>query len=1008
MPKYVYLFEEGNKDLRDLLGGKGAGLAEMTRLGLPVPPGFTITTRACNFYSRNERFPPGLEKQMREALLAVEAKAGKKFGDAANPLLVSVRSGAKFSMPGMMDTILNLGLNDETVGALAPLPNDERFAWDAYRRLIQMYGRVVMKVDGRKFDEVLEAWKAKTEGGRDTDLTADMLKAVVLEYRQVYKRETGKDFPQKPYDQLRQAVVAVFGSWMGKRAVDYRTFYGIPHDLGTACSVQAMVFGNIGADSGTGVAFTRDPATGAKGLYGEYLATAQGEDVVAGIRTPLKVTALRDAMPDIYRQLEDVAAKLEGHYRDMQDMEFTVERGTFYTLQTRTGKRTSQAAVRIAVDMVNEGLITKEEAILRIEPTQVIELLMPRFDPRDKERAAKEGRMLGKGVNASPGAAAGVAVLDSDLAETLGSKRFRVEDPGEAVVAVTATVDAAKAQLAETTGLPWISPLGPETFVVKTDAGRWVEFGQLRDLLTSGARERPVELRLKVVLTRTETSPEDVHGMLHAKGILTARGGATAHAAVVARGLGLPCVVGCEALHVSYDDFTFSLGGKSFAQGDLVSIDGATGEVFAGLIPAVEPDFDKEADLQTVLEWADERSRLQVWANADYPRDARNARKYGARGIGLCRTEHMFFEKDRLPIVQAMILAATTEERRKELDRLLPIQRGDFRGIFEAMESLPVVIRLIDPPLHEFLPKHEDLLELQTLLRVARSHPEVVEGDAEVRGELAAAVERAFQEGVADFSTAKLDDLAARTEALMRAVERMRETNPMLGLRGCRLGVTMPEITEMQVRAILEAACELKKAGQDPHPEIMVPLVGHVNELKQQRETLEPVAKKVMEEQGVQVAYKIGTMIEVPRGALTADEIAKYAEFFSFGTNDLTQMTFGYSRDDAEGKFLMRYVQDGILPHNPFQTLDGIPEKPTDAPKGVAHLMEIAVEKGRKARPDLKVGICGEHGGDPASIAWCHRLGLNYVSCSPFRVPVARLAAARAAVGERTTVARDE
>ncbi|HYS71300.1 MAG TPA: PEP/pyruvate-binding domain-containing protein, partial [Thermoplasmata archaeon] len=689
MPKYVYLFEEGNKDLRDLLGGKGAGLAEMTRLGLPVPPGFTITTKACTYYSKNQRFPPGLEKQMREALAAVETKAGKKFGDAEKPLFVSVRSGAKFSMPGMMDTVLNLGLNDATVAVLATLTGDERFAWDAYRRLIQMYGRIVTKIDGAKFDAILEAWKGKTDGGRDTDLTADTLKAVVVEYRQLYRQEAGADFPQKPYDQLRQAIVAVFGSWMGKRAIDYRRFAGIPDDLGTAANVQAMVFGNLGGDSGTGVAFTRDPSTGAKGLYGEYLPQAQGEDVVAGIRTPLKIAALRDALPSIYGELEGVAAKLEAHYQDMQDMEFTVEHGRFWMLQTRTGKRTAQAAVRIAVDMVKEGLIEKAEAVQRIEPPQAIELLMPRFRSEEKAAAASAGRMLGRGVNASPGAAAGVAVLDSDLAETLGSRRFRVEGDGDPLSVVQANVAAAKRDLAEATHLPWIARLVPEAFVIRTDKGRWVEFGQWTELLKEGERERPVELRLKVVLTRTETSPEDVHGMLHAKGILTARGGATAHASVVARGLGIPCVVGCEALRVSYENGTFSLGGHSFAQGSYVSIDGATGEVFADLIPAMEPDFEKETEFRTILEWCDELAApFMVWANADYPRDARRARTFGARGVGLCRTEHMFFETERLPIVHEMILNAVAARGRANaeararylaaLAKLEDFQRTDF------------------------------------------------------------------------------------------------------------------------------------------------------------------------------------------------------------------------------------------------------------------------------------------------------------------------------------------
>jgi len=812
-----------------------------------------------------------------------------------------------------------------------------------------------------------------------------MLRAIVAEYKALYRRETGTDFPQKPYDQLRQAIVAVFGSWKGKRAIDYRRFAGIPNDLGTAANVQAMVFGNLGGDSGTGVAFTRDPATGAKGLYGEYLPQAQGEDVVAGIRTPLKISALKEALPSIYAELDGVAAKLEGHYRDMQDMEFTVEHGRFWMLQTRTGKRTAAAAVRIAVDMVTEGLIKREEAVLRIEPPQVIELLMPRFRMEEKDAAKRAGRLLGKGVNASPGAAAGVAVLDSDLAETLGSRRFRVEGEGDSLAVNRAAVDAAKRELADVTRLPWVARLAPEAFVVRTDKGRWVEFGQLTEILRSGEHEKPVELRLKVLMTRTETSPEDVHGMLHAKGILTARGGATAHASVVARGLGIPCVVGCEALRVDYEAATFTLGGKAFAQGDYVSIDGATGEVFADLIPAMEADFEKEVELRTILEWCDALAApFMVWANADYPRDAQRARTFGARGVGLCRTEHMFFETERLPIVHEMILNAVASRGKESgearsrylaaLAKLGRFQKSDFEDIFRAMAGLPVVIRLIDPPLHEFLPKYEDLLVELTELRLTGGDRKVI----------------------------------AEKEEMLRAVEATREANPMLGLRGCRLGIVFPEITEMQVRAIFEAAVTAKRAGVDVHPEVMIPLVGHVNELRNQRDALEAVAKKVMEAEGLAVEYKFGTMIEVPRGALTADEIAKYSEFFSFGTNDLTQMTFGYSRDDAEGKFLMKYVQDGILPYNPFQTLDGIPAKPGDPPRGVAQLIATAVDLGRKTRPDLKVGICGEHGGDPASIAYCHARGLDYVSCSPFRVPVARLAAARAAVSATTTVARDK
>ncbi len=886
MTKWVYLFHEGNAKMRDALGGKGAGLAEMTRIGLPVPPGFTITTQACNYYRGKGRFPPGLKAQIAAALKKVEAKAGKRFGDPGEPLLVSVRSGAKFSMPGMMDTVLNIGLNDEVAEALAESSGNERFVWDAYRRLLQMFGRIVRDIDGHKFEVVLDRWKAKTAGGKDTDLTADDLRSVVEEFQALYEAE-GKDFPQDPRTQLVGAIQAVFESWNGKRAVDYRDFHKIPHDLGTAANVQTMVFGNLGEDSGTGVIFTRNPATGEKGLYGEYLANAQGEDVVAGIRTPLQVAELKERMPRIYSELNRHAKKLETHYRDLQDIEFTVEGGKLWVLQTRAGKRTAKAAVTVAVDMAEERLIARDEAVRRVEPAHVYQLLMPRFDEKAKEAAKKEGRLLAHGLNASPGAATGIVVFDPDEAERLG-----------------------------------------------------------RD------EKKPV------ILTRIETSPDDVHGMLHAKGILTTRGGATSHASVVARGLGLPCVVGAESIRVDYEDGSFSVREMIVRRGDAISIDGTTGEVFVGAIPTIDADFQREKDLLKLLSWADKIRRLQVWANADYPRDAIRARGFGAQGVGLCRTEHMFFEQDRLPIVQRMLLAATEAERKEALDKLLPIQRGDFKGIFEAMGDLPVVIRLIDPPLHEFLPKYEDLLVEATELRLTGKDP------------------------------ARLQEV----ERLLKAVQAMKEQNPMLGLRGCRLGIMMPGLTEMQVRAIFEAACELKKAGQDPHPEVMIPLVGHVNELRTEREKLERVAKEVMEEQGVKVDYKFGTMIEIPRAALTADELAKYAEFFSFGTNDLTQTTFGYSRDDAEGKFLMAYVERGILPANPFQVLDR---------SGVGQLMRIAVERGRETRPDLKIGICGEHGGDPESIAFCHEIGLKYVSCSPFRVPVARIAAAHAALRER-------
>lgn len=952
--------------MRDLLGGKGAGLAEMTRLGLPVPPGFTITTKACNAFSRSGRFPPGLLKQVEEALATTEAGAGRRFGDPTNPLLVSVRSGAKFSMPGMMDTVLNVGLNDETVVALARMAGNERWAWDSYRRLLSMFGRIVKDLDARKFEAILQQYKEKTEGKKDTDLTADMLRAVVEDYKALYRSELHEEFPQTPKDQLREAIGAVFRSWNGKRAVDYRNFNKIPHNLGTAANVQTMVFGNMGADSGTGVAFTRDPSTGEKTLYGEYLSNAQGEDVVAGIRTPLKIADLKEHAPHVYEQFARIAALLETHYRDVQDVEFTVERGKLYMLQTRTAKRTAQAAVKIAVDMVGEGLIRKEEALLRVEPLHVIHLLLPRFDEEAKKAAAREGRYLAKGLNASPGAASGYVSFDPDEAERLG-----------------------------------------------------------RDEKKS------------VVLVRTETSPDDVHGMLHSKGILTAHGGATSHAAVVARGLGLPCVAGCEVLRIDYQAGEFRVGDKVVRRGDFISIDGTTGEVFDGPIRTIEPDYDREADLKILLSWADEQRRLQVWANADYPRDAQRARKFGAQGIGLCRTEHMFFETDRLPIVHEMILAApdyrrtaaqmaslkaeresAREDKRPELDKKMALtepsledlsrrylgsleklgrlQKDDFVGILRAMAGLPVIIRLIDPPLHEFLPSYDTLLVQVTKLNLARANPRLLTETASSR-EDADFLDEIRKAGNGDLSRG-IEALLPEKERLLAAVAATKEANPMLGLRGCRLGITYPEITEMQVRAIFEAACQLKKDGVDVHPEIMIPLVGHVHELENQRQALESEAKKVMEREGTSVDYKFGTMIEIPRAALTADEIAEHAEFFSFGTNDLTQTTFGYSRDDAEGKFLLSYVERKILPFNPFQTIDR---------EGVGQLMRMCVQKGRKVRPALEVGICGEHGGDPSSIELCHEIGLNYVSCSPYRVPVARLAAAHAKLNESVSIAKD-
>ena len=905
--KWVYLFSEGNANMRELLGGKGAGVAEMTNAGLPVPPGFTITTEACNaYYDSGKQFPQGLWEQVREGIKIVEQQTGKGFGKQENPLLVSVRSGAKFSMPGMMDTVLNLGINDETVKGLVKLTGDERFAYDAYRRFIQMFSKIVLDTDPKDFEQVLDNYKKQAGVATDAEIPADALKKLVVEFKQIAERQSGEPFPTDVNSQLQKAIEAVFSSWNNKRAIDYRNFNKIAHNLGTAVNVQSMVFGNMGNDSGTGVAFTRNPSTGENQLYGEYLLNAQGEDVVAGIRTPSKIARLQEDLPHVYEQFKEIARRLEQHYRDMQDMEFTVEKGHLYMLQTRAGKRTAQAAVKIAVDMVNEGLINEQEAVKRVEPIQVYHLLLPRFDESEKLKAEEEGRLLAKGLNASPGAASGKAIFDADRAEQLGK------------------------------------------------AG------------------------ISVVLVRPETSPDDVHGMLVAKGILTARGGATSHAAVVARGLGLPCVAGTEGIRVHEEERLFRVLGSDIVihEGDDISIDGATGQVFAGVIKTVDADFDQETDLKQLLEWADTIRKLGVWANADYPRDAKRAITFGAEGIGLCRTEHMFMEQERLPIVQKMILAESKEERQAALDLLLPYQRSDFKGIFEAMinpktgEGYPVVIRLIDPPLHEFLPSYEELLVDVTRLETNGSNPKELE----------------------------------EKRKMLEAVGAMREMNPMLGLRGCRLGLLYPEINVMQTRAILEAALELAREGKKIHPKIMIPLVSHVNELKEVRRQLEAVAEEITSEVGSAVAYKFGTMIELPRAALTAGQIATVAEFFSFGTNDLTQTTFGISRDDAEGKFLLKYV-DGleepgakervkILASNPFQTLDR---------DGVGQLVRMAAENGRKANPDLEVGICGEHGGDPNSIEFCHEIGLDYVSCSPFRVPVARLAAAQAALtgGER-------
>jgi pyruvate,orthophosphate dikinase len=882
--KWVYLFQEGNKDMRDLLGGKGANLAEMTNAGLPVPPGFTVTTEACNaYFDADKQLPEGLWDQVLEAIKEVEKQAGKKLGNPANPLLVSCRSGARVSMPGMMDTVLNIGLNADTLRGLAELTGNERFAWDAYRRLIQMFGNIVKDVDRHAFEHILDEYKAKTAGGKDTDLTTDMLKDLVKDFKALYKKELGEDFPDDPYEQMRQAIAAVFDSWFGAPATSYRNAEGLAHDWGTAVNVVTMVFGNMGEDSGTGVAFTRDPSTGENKLYGEYLLNAQGEDVVAGIRTPHPISDMAKEMPEQYKEFLKNCDLLENHYRDVQDVEFTVERGKLWMLQTRTGKRTAKAAVKIAVDMVNEGLITKKEAIMRITPAQVDRFLHPHFDPEAKKKAEAKGDLLAVGLNASPGAAAGIVVFDADTAEERG-----------------------------TAGEP-------------------------------------------VILVRPETNPEDVHGMVQSQGILTQHGGMTSHAAVVARGWGKPCIAGCEAIHIDLASRSFTVNNRTVKEGDLVSIDGSTGEVFAGRIATKPPSFEEEKDLATLLGWADEIRKMGVLTNADNPEDAARGRSFGAEGIGLCRTEHMFFEEERRPIVVKFIMTEEEEERLALLDQLLPFQREDFEGIFRAMDGYPVIVRLIDPPMHEFLPPREELIEKVAQLRSTGEDPEKLAG----------------------------------LEEMLAVVNRMWEVNPMMGLRGCRAGIMYPGLTDMQTRAIFEAACNVAQEGVDVHPEVMIPLTSHVNEFHVEREKLESVAKEVIAEKGVELDYKFGTMIEIPRAAITADEIAKNADFFSFGTNDLTQMTYGISRDDAEGKFLLDYVKRGILPNNPFEVLDR---------EGVGVLMSMCVEKGLAANPDLEVGICGEHGGEPSSVEFCHIIGLDYVSCSPFRVPIARLAAAQAAL----------
>jgi len=882
--KYVYFFEEGNAKMKDLLGGKGANLCEMKRIGIPVPEGFVITTEACREFFKKNDFPEGLWEEVLRAMAELEKRTGKKFGGEENPLLVSVRSGAPISMPGMMDTILNLGLNDKTVEGLSKATNNPRFAYDSYRRLIQMFGNVVLGIEHNEFEEVLDKIKKKYNAEQDVDLDVNALKEVVEEFKKVIEKH-GKKFPQDPYEQLRMAIWAVFESWNNERAKVYRKINNIPDDMGTAVNIVTMVFGNMGNDSATGVAFTRNPSTGEKELYGEYLVNAQGEDVVAGIRTPKPVSELAKEMPEVYNQLKNIAELLEKHYRDMQDIEFTIERGKLYILQTRNGKRTARAAVKIAVDMVNEGLITKEEAILRVEPRHIDTLLHPSVDPK------AEKVVIAKGLNASPGAAVGKIVFDPDRAVELAEK-------GE-----------------------------------------------------------------EVILVRPETTPDDIHGMAAAKGILTSRGGMTSHAAVVARAMGKPAVVGCEEIKIDLKTGKMFARGKVYKEGDIITIDGTTGEVYDGKVPLIMPEIGGELD--TLLHWADEIRKLGVRANADTPEQAKKAREFGAEGIGLARTEHMFFGEDRLPIMQEMIMARDEKERRAALNKLLPMQREDFVEFFRVMEGYPVIIRLLDPPLHEFLPSREELRdeieELKYKLKEAKSPKEI------------------------DEIMEKINE----KKKILSVVNNLHEFNPMLGFRGCRLGIVYPEIYEMQVRAIIQAAAQVKKEGREIYPEIMIPLVGHVNELRILREKLEKVAKEEMEKEGVEIKYMFGTMIEVPRAALTADEIAEVAEFFSFGTNDLTQMTFGFSRDDAEAKFLRKYVDMGILPEDPFKTVDR---------KGVGKLMKMCIELGRKTRPNLEVGICGEQGGDPNTIEFCHMIGLNYVSCSPFRVPIARLAAAQAAV----------
>ncbi|WP_455598876.1 pyruvate, phosphate dikinase [Cloacibacillus sp.] len=870
--KYIYDFSEGSADMRTLLGGKGANLAQMWKIGLPVPPGFIITTEACHKYWEEKDFITSIWSDVEAAVARVEELAGKKFGSSQNPLLVSVRSGAPVSMPGMMDTILNLGLNDDTVAALAKSAGDERFAYDSYRRFIQMFSDVVLEVDLDKFEERLAQARENASVKEDYKIPAEELKKLVVDYKKIVE-EAGHTFPSDPWVQLRLAIDAVFRSWNTPRAITYRKINNIPAEYGTAVNIVTMVFGNLGDDCGTGVCFTRSPSNGENKLFGEYLINAQGEDVVAGIRTPVPIASLEAAMPEVYKEFHRIAKLLETHYRDAQDIEFTVERGKLYILQTRNGKRTASAAVRIAMDMLHEGLIDAATAVSRVAPEQVEQLLHPQIDPKAKRN------VIVKGLPASPGAAVGRVVFDADEAAERGGK-------GEAVI-----------------------------------------------------------------LVRPETTPDDIHGLFAVQGVLTSHGGMTSHAAVVARGLGKPCVSGAESVKIDLAGGTFTVGGVTVKKDDFLTLDGTLGDVILGKMELIEPQFDE--NFRELLENADKISNLQVWANADTPEDARRARGFGAKGIGLCRTEHMFMAAERLPVMQEMVVSTTTEERVAQLKKLEVMQEEDFLGIFEAMEGLPVTVRLLDPPLHEFLPKIPELTK-------------ALEGLAPESAE------------------------AKKINATIARARELHEQNPMLGFRGCRLGMIFPEIYEMQARAIFNAACKLTKKGLHIIPDIMIPLVGTQEEMKRMRKLVDEIGAAVIKESGVSLEYMVGTMIELPRAAMVADQLAEYAQFFSFGTNDLTQTTFGYSRDDAEGKFLGQYVEMGVFEENPFARLDR---------DGVGALMEIAVEKGRSVRPEIQLGICGEHGGNPSSIAFCNKLGLNYVSCSPFRVPVARLSAALAALG---------